>query len=129
MPGTIGSAVALTSHSGFGQLLMPYDDGAACSRALAPLRFCLDRRTGAIVVDDSATPAHTGSEEMSSLARAAVRDETRMSTPILGGWGRGSDAVKRRIFGRRLAWWKSKSTQGTDDSDDDGREMDMIVAR
>jgi hypothetical protein len=90
MPGSIGSAVALTSHSGFGQLLMPYDDRAAYSRALAPLRFRLDRRTGAIVVDDSTTPADTDSMEMASLA--AVKDETR-STAIFGGRGR--------------AWWKS----------------------
>jgi hypothetical protein len=45
--------VALTSHSGFGELLLPYDNIATFSRALAPLRFALDRRTGAIVVDDS----------------------------------------------------------------------------
>ncbi|KAH9980405.1 hypothetical protein BJV74DRAFT_857216 [Russula compacta] len=55
-PGTIGSVVALTSHSGFGELLMPHDDQEGLSRALAPLRFCLDRRTGAIVVDNSAVP-------------------------------------------------------------------------
>jgi len=68
-PGSIGSAVALTSHSGFGQLLMPYDNVASFSRALAPLRFGLDRRTGAIVVDDSAI-ARTSSP---------TRDETMMT--------------------------------------------------
>ncbi len=52
-PGSIASAVALTAHSGFGELLVPYDDEAAISRALAPFRFRLDSRTGAIVVDDS----------------------------------------------------------------------------
>jgi hypothetical protein len=77
-PGSIGSSVALTSHSGFGQLLMPYDNAAALSRALAPLRFCLDKRTGAIVVDDS-TIAHA--DEMSTQA---VRDETMM-TLMRGG--------------------------------------------
>jgi hypothetical protein len=97
MPGSIGSAVALTSHSGFGQLLMPYDDRAACSRALAPLRFCLDRRTGAIVVDDSTTPADTDNMEMASLA--AVKDET-MPMAILGGRSRAWDAVKRRLLAR-----------------------------
>ena len=53
-PGTICSAVALTWHSGFGELLMPYENEAQFSRKLASLRFCLDRLTGAIVLDDSA---------------------------------------------------------------------------
>jgi hypothetical protein len=104
LPGSIGSAVALTSHSGFGQLLMPYDDRAACSRALAPFRFCLDRRTGAIIVDDS-----------------AVKDES-VTTPILRRWG--GNAVKRTFWGRRPAWWKSRPTQGTDDN---RQEMDTFV--
>ncbi|KAI0247423.1 hypothetical protein BJV78DRAFT_1133260 [Lactifluus subvellereus] len=72
-PGSIGSAVALTSHSGFGELLMPYDDSAALSRALASLRFCLDRRTGAIVVDDSAV------SDAEQLSARGVRDETMMT--------------------------------------------------
>jgi hypothetical protein len=72
-PGSIGSAVALTSHSGFGELLMPYDNAAAMSRALAPLRFCLDRRTGAIVVDDS-TIAQVNDEPA-----PVARDETMMT--------------------------------------------------
>jgi hypothetical protein len=69
-PGSIGSAVALTSRSGFGELLMPYDNEAAMSRALAPLRFCLDSRTGAIVVDDSAIA------QVSEESAQAARDET-----------------------------------------------------
>jgi hypothetical protein len=105
LPGSIGSALALTSHSGFGQLLMPYDDRVACSRALAPLRFCLDRRTGAIVVDES------------------VKDESA-TTPILGRWSR--NAVKRTFLGRRPAWWKGRSTQATVD---DRQEMDTFVVR
>lgn len=72
-PGTICSAVALTSYSGFGNLLMPQDSDAQLSRALAPLRFCLDRRTGAIVVDDSAI-ADAG--EVSNLM---PREETTMA--------------------------------------------------
>jgi hypothetical protein len=93
MPGSIGSAVALTSHSGFGQRLMPYNDQAACSRALAPFRFCLDRRTGAIVVDDSAPCA----EEASPL----VDKDEKMTSPIFGGWGRY--AVKRTSLWRRTS--------------------------
>ena len=72
-PGSIGSAVALTAHSGFGELLLPYDSPEEFSRALAPLRFCLDRRTGAIVVDDTSI-AYAG-KLPPPLARP-VRDET-----------------------------------------------------
>jgi len=49
---------------------MPYDNSATFSRALAPLRFRLDRRTGAIVVDDSAI-AYAGES-----SKQAVREET-----------------------------------------------------
>lgn len=55
---------------------MPYDNMPTFSRALAPLRFALDRRTGAIVVDDSAI-AYV--EEPSTLSR----DETMMT--LIGG--------------------------------------------
>jgi hypothetical protein len=65
--------VSLTARSGFGELLLPYDDVAAFSRALAPFRFCLDRRTGAIVVDDSSI-AYAG-----ELPTQAVNDETMMT--------------------------------------------------
>ena len=51
-PGSIASIIALTSHSGFGELLYPYDDKAAMRRKLANLRFSLDKRTGAIIADE-----------------------------------------------------------------------------
>jgi len=73
-PGSIASNVALTAHSGFGELLLPYDDQAALARALEPYRFCLDRRTGAIVVDDSSF-AYAGDLPTGGLAR----DETMMT--------------------------------------------------
>jgi hypothetical protein len=72
-PGSIGSALALTAHSGFGELLLPYDNMEAFSRALAPFRFCLDRRTGAIVVDDNSI-AYAG-----EMPAPPVRDETMMT--------------------------------------------------
>jgi hypothetical protein len=72
-PGSIGSAVALTSHSGFGELLMPYDNIATFSRTLAPHRFALDRRTGAIVVDDSVVPFDA------ETSKLEARDETMMT--------------------------------------------------
>lgn len=71
--GTIASSIALTAHSGFGELLLPYDDQAALAHALEPFRFCLDRRTGAIIVDDSAF-AYAG-----ELPPPPVRDETMMT--------------------------------------------------
>ena len=52
---------------------MPYDNLPAFSRALAPFRFSLDRRTGAIVVDDSAV-AYAGKE-----STLTARDETMMT--------------------------------------------------
>ncbi len=73
VPGTIASNIALTAHSGFGELLLPYDDQDGLARALEPLRFCLDRRTGAIVVDDSSV-AYAG-----ELPAQPVREETMMT--------------------------------------------------
>ncbi|KAF8151744.1 hypothetical protein B0H34DRAFT_138353 [Crassisporium funariophilum] len=54
-PGSIAAVVALTSRSGFGELLLPYDDEATLEKKLDGLRFRLDRRTGAIMADDLAT--------------------------------------------------------------------------
>ncbi|KAF9005096.1 hypothetical protein BDQ17DRAFT_1353790 [Cyathus striatus] len=51
-PGSIASIVALTSRSGFGELLLPYDDEHTLEKKLDGLRFRLDRRTGAIVAED-----------------------------------------------------------------------------
>jgi len=77
-PGSIGSAVALTSHSGFGQLLLPYNNTAESSRALASLRFCLDGRTGAIVVDDSAI-GFAGEAAVRMPTPGPIKDETMMT--------------------------------------------------
>ena len=77
-PGTIASSVALTAHSGFGELLLPYDDMAAFTHALRPFRFCLDRRTGAIVVDDSSV-AFAG-----DLPPQAVRDRDETMMTLIG---------------------------------------------
>lgn len=72
-PGTIASSLALTAHSGFGDLLLPYDNQVALAQALEPFRFCLDRRTGAIVIDDSSL-AYAG-----DLPQRPARDETMMT--------------------------------------------------
>jgi len=52
-PGSIAATVALTSRSGFGELLHPYDDEGTITRKLSGLRFYLDQRTGAILADDA----------------------------------------------------------------------------
>lgn len=54
-PGSIASVVALTARSGFGELLLPYDDELTLENKLDGLRFRLDRRTGAILADDYET--------------------------------------------------------------------------
>ncbi|KAJ7334785.1 hypothetical protein DFH08DRAFT_879385 [Mycena albidolilacea] len=51
-PGSLAAAVALTSRSGFGDLLLPYDDDLTMEKKLDGLRFRLDKRTGAILADD-----------------------------------------------------------------------------
>lgn len=51
-PGSIAAVVSLTSRSGFGELLLPYDNEKTLERKLNGLLFRLDKRTGAIVADD-----------------------------------------------------------------------------
>ncbi|KAJ7485219.1 hypothetical protein B0H11DRAFT_2018547 [Mycena galericulata] len=51
-PGTVAAALALTARSGFGDLLLPYDDLFTMEKKLDGLRFRLDKRTGAILADD-----------------------------------------------------------------------------
>lgn len=75
-PGTIASSLALTAHSGFGELLLPYDNQAALAHALQSFRFCLDRRTGAIILDESSF-AFAG--EPPAQPTRATRDETMMT--------------------------------------------------
>lgn len=52
-PGSIAAIVSLTSHSGFGDDLLPYDDQETITGKLHGLRFRLDDRTGAIVADET----------------------------------------------------------------------------
>ncbi|KAF9467663.1 hypothetical protein BDZ94DRAFT_1280271 [Collybia nuda] len=54
-PGSIAAVMSLTSRSGFGDLLLPYDDEITLEQKLEGLRFRMDRRTGAIVADDIRT--------------------------------------------------------------------------
>lgn len=52
-PGSIASITALTARSGFGELILPYDDEATLEKKLDGIKFRLDERTGAIVADES----------------------------------------------------------------------------
>ena len=51
-PGSIPPTMSLTSRSGFGTLLLPYDDEQLMEDKLEGLMFHLDPRTGAIVAED-----------------------------------------------------------------------------
>ncbi|KAI6021005.1 hypothetical protein EDC04DRAFT_2939447 [Pisolithus marmoratus] len=51
-PSSIASIVSLTSRSGFGELLFPYDDEFQMRSRLSGLQFRLDQRTGAIVAEE-----------------------------------------------------------------------------
>lgn len=68
-PGSIASAIALTSRSGFGVCLVPYDDELSLKEKLDGLRFRLDKRTGAILADEIETDksGRPGSDDVSPL--------------------------------------------------------------
>ena len=56
-PGAIAAVVALTARSGFGELLLPYDDEKTIRRKLRGVHFGLDKQTGAILAGDDRTLA------------------------------------------------------------------------
>jgi len=83
-PGSIAAIVSLTSRSGFGDVLLPYDDEATIARKLKGLRFGLDGRTGAIVAEDDGTgPVKLGRDE--SMMTLLSRDRRRSDPNIPGG--------------------------------------------
>jgi len=82
-PGSIAAVTALTAHSGFGKLLLPYDDVQTLERKLKGLTFRLDRRTGAIVADDERTERlDMGPDDamLSLLGQGHLRDTTTSSS-------------------------------------------------
>ena len=87
-PGTIASIVALTARSGFGELLLPYDDEKTIERKLEGLRFRLDRRTGAIVAEDEVEPLEgvsvVGPDDatMSLLGNSRGKEDVESSTHL-----------------------------------------------
>ncbi|KAG6844990.1 hypothetical protein H0H87_001933 [Tephrocybe sp. NHM501043] len=86
-PGSIAAAMSLTAHSGFGQLLLPYDDMDTLERKLSGLTFRLDRRSGAIVADEQGTErVHMGPDDamLSLLGESRSQDrETNSSSSTL----------------------------------------------
>ena len=83
-PGTIAAIVSLTSRSGWGELLLPYDDQDSLTEKLSTLKFGLDPRTGAIVVDDDGTPSVDNSQEEIKLGLLDQgANSSRQLTPSL----------------------------------------------
>jgi hypothetical protein len=80
-PGSIAAIVSLTSRSGFGDLLLPYDDVPSMRRKLDGLRFTLDRRTGAIIADESDNYDNAPPQRKPGVTRlrSAGSDDMRMS--------------------------------------------------
>ncbi|KAJ7207916.1 hypothetical protein GGX14DRAFT_454812 [Mycena pura] len=84
-PGTAAAALALTARSGFGELLLPYDDFATLEKKLDGLRFRLDKRTGAILADayDSADDASFRGPDDARMSLLGNRREAHMSSTQL----------------------------------------------
>lgn len=49
----MANVISMASRAGFGELLLPYDTEEVLRKKLDGLRFRLDGRTGAIVVDEA----------------------------------------------------------------------------
>ncbi len=77
-PGTIATIIALSSHSGFGELLYPYDNKKAIREKFANLRFSLDRRTGAIVADEYEYDEGVDADRSGRTSDAGMDDEEKM---------------------------------------------------
>lgn len=93
-PGSIAAIVSLTSRSGFGDLLLPYDDVSRMKSNLTGLTFRLDKRTGAIVAeedfgvvdvsDNTALLGHgaiVGVDSLSPLSRTSFKDKVEPENP------------------------------------------------
>ncbi|KAK0447415.1 uncharacterized protein EV420DRAFT_1276276 [Desarmillaria tabescens] len=81
-PGSIGGIVSMTSHSGFGQLLVPYDSEESIERKLTGLRFRLDKRTGAIVAEDDDTGDYEADEDGVALLGVSKGHSRNSSLPM-----------------------------------------------
>ncbi|KAK0218793.1 hypothetical protein IW262DRAFT_1274072 [Armillaria fumosa] len=89
-PGSIGGIVSMTSHSGFGQLLVPYDSEKNIEEKLKGLRFRLDKRTGAIVAEDDDSGDFEGEGDGVALLGMAKGHARNSSLSVLSS---AQDAV------------------------------------
>lgn len=102
-PGSIASIVALTGRSGFGELLLPYDDALTLERRLDGLRFRLDARTGAIVADDTLAGARGDAQgAMTALMSGGGADE-----PPDTGFAESSTLLAQQVAAGTLPWERS----------------------
>ncbi|TFK38446.1 hypothetical protein BDQ12DRAFT_605866 [Crucibulum laeve] len=81
-PGSIASIVALTARSGFGDLLLPYDNALTLEKKLDGLKFRLDRRTGAILAEDDGPEGVVVGRDDAMLS---LLGKDRQSTPMQAG--------------------------------------------
>ncbi|KAL5480378.1 hypothetical protein ACEPAI_1648 [Sanghuangporus weigelae] len=97
-PGSIASAVALTSHSGFGMFLVPYDNETSIATKLAPLRFRIDERTAAVVATDAPgydfARGDESDQDDNEKTPALSRGSTAVAVP---GVSKGSQEEKRLL--------------------------------
>ena len=74
----------MTSRSGFGELLLPYDDNRHMQDKLTGLKFRLDPRNGAIIAEEEEPSA--GSDNVTLLSGEDIHPSTRVemdgSTPL-----------------------------------------------
>lgn len=91
-PGSIAAIVSLTSRSGFGELLLPYDNEPRMRSRLTGLKFRLDQRTGAIVAEEDS--GFDASDKASLLGHEEVYRSSVFRTDSLSGSSRYSFKAK-----------------------------------
>lgn len=94
-PGSIAAIVSLTSRSGFGELLLPYDDEKTIEKKLSEFRFRLDRRTGAILAEDPQEGMNIG------MGSKGGRDDAMMS--LLGKGPTSEHSLSSTNYARQAA--------------------------
>ncbi|EEB97246.1 hypothetical protein MPER_03477, partial [Moniliophthora perniciosa FA553] len=87
---TIAATMSITSHSGFGQLLMPYDKEETLRDKLSGLRFRLDRRTGALVADDAPVSFKTMKQNRDEAMMSLLGDQEKSKPEVEGSSSRAA---------------------------------------
>ncbi|TFK63948.1 hypothetical protein BDN72DRAFT_802770 [Pluteus cervinus] len=85
-PGTIATIISLTSRSGFGELLLPYDNEKVIERKLSGLRFRLDRRTGAILADEDPSTEGYENATTSLLVPSSLSNSSHIALAAAAGY-------------------------------------------